>query len=168
HQPYDVYAAVREVVGVVLPSVRYEVAVTTSFSGHGLVECVPEELHQALTNIIQNAVEASPINGTAKLEITGWNEGEQVCLSVRDNGAGISQENLSKVFNAFFTTKETGRGMGLGLTIVYRVMRALGGSVDVHSEVGVGTQFTLRAPLNQGKSPRRGSRASIPPPPSPA
>lgn len=167
HQPYDVYAAVREVLGVVLPSARYEVAVTTNFSGHGLVECVPEELHQALTNVIQNAVEASPTDGTAKLEINGWNEGEQLCLSIRDNGAGISQENLSKVFNAFFTTKETGRGMGLGLTIVYRVMRALGGSVDVQSEVGVGTQFTLRAPLTQGKG-RRPGRASVPPPGPPA
>jgi signal transduction histidine kinase len=169
HQPYDVYAAVREVLSVVLPSARYEVAVVTNFSGHGLVECVPEELHQALTNIIQNAIEASPTDGTAKVEINGWNEGEQLCLSIRDNGTGISQENLTRVFNAFFTTKETGRGMGLGLTIVYRVMRALGGSVDVQSELGVGTQFTLRAPLTQGKNSRRGGpRASVPPPPPPA
>jgi signal transduction histidine kinase len=166
HQPYDVFTAVREVLSVVLPSVRYEVTVTTDFSGQGLVECVPEELHQALTNVIQNAVEASPANGTARLEIRGWNEADQLYLSIRDNGTGISQENLSKIFNAFFTTKETGRGMGLGLTIVYRVMRALGGSVDVQSEVGVGTQFTLRAPLTQSKSARRpGARASTPPPP---
>ena len=67
-------------------------------------------------------------------------------LSVRDNGPGISPENLNQVFNAFFTTKDAGAGMGLGLTIAQRVARALGGAINVQSELGAGTVFTLRVP----------------------
>ena len=146
HQPHDVFAAAREAVDVLLPSLGKVVDVQSSFEGAPLVECVPEELNQVLSNLIQNAAEAAPSDGNARLEIRGWNEDDMLCLSVRDNGPGISPENLSKVFNAFFTTKEAGAGMGLGLTIAQRVARALGGSIVVQSEVGVGTVFTLRIP----------------------
>jgi signal transduction histidine kinase len=145
HQPHDVYAAAQEAVEVLLPSLGKPVDVITSFAGEPLVDCVPEELNQVLSNLIQNAAEAAPAEG-ARVEIRGWNENGQLCLSVRDNGTGISPENLSKVFNAFFTTKEAGAGMGLGLTIAQRVARALGGSIVVQSELGVGTVFTLRLP----------------------
>jgi two-component system, NtrC family, sensor kinase len=98
-----------------------------------------------LSNLIQNAAEAAPLEG-GRVEIRGWNEDDFLHLSVRDNGTGISPENLSKVFNAFFTTKEAGAGMGLGLTIAQRVARALGGSIVVHSALQEGTVFTLRVP----------------------
>jgi signal transduction histidine kinase len=98
-----------------------------------------------LSNLIQNAAEAAPADG-GRLEIRGWNEAGMLWLSVRDNGPGISPQNLNQVFNAFFTTKDTGAGMGLGLTIAQRVARALGGSINVQSELGEGTVFTLRVP----------------------
>ncbi|HYQ16579.1 MAG TPA: hybrid sensor histidine kinase/response regulator, partial [Polyangiaceae bacterium] len=145
HQPHDVYAATRETLKVLLPSIGKTLELRTTFEGEPLVDCVPEELNQVLSNLIQNAAEAAP-SQNGWLEIRGWNEDADLFLSVRDNGAGISAENLSKVFNAFFTTKDTGAGMGLGLTIVQRVVRALGGSVNVQSELGVGTVFTLRVP----------------------
>ncbi len=148
HQPHDVYAATREVLNVLLPSIGKQLEVSTSFEGEPLVDCVPEELNQVLSNLIQNAAEAAPAkNGW--LEVRGWNEDSDLFLSVRDNGHGISPDNLDKVFNAFFTTKDTGAGMGLGLTIAQRVTRALGGSIAVQSEVGAGTVFTLRLPRLQ-------------------
>lgn len=145
HQPHDVYAAALEALNVLLPSLGKPLDVVTSFEGEPLVDCVPEELNQVLSNLIQNAAEAAPGNG-GQLEIRGYHAEGQLCLSVRDNGAGISPENLSRVFNAFFTTKDAGAGMGLGLTIAQRVARALGGSIGVQSELGVGTVFTLRVP----------------------
>lgn len=148
-QPYDVYDAVAEVLGVVLPGLDREVDVESDLSGSGLVECVPEEFHQVLTNLIQNAVEACPSDGTGRLRILGHNEGETLVLAVKDNGHGISAADLNSVFGAFFTTKDTGKGMGLGLTIAYRVVRALGGTIDVESEPGVETTFTIRVPLVQ-------------------
>jgi len=145
HQPHDVFAATRETLKVLLPSIGKPLELRTNFEGEPLVDCVPEELNQVLSNLIQNAAEAAP-SQNGWLEIRGWNEDADLFLSVRDNGTGISSENLSRVFNAFFTTKDTGAGMGLGLTIVQRVVRALGGSVTVQSELGVGTVFTLRVP----------------------
>jgi signal transduction histidine kinase len=145
HQPHDVYAATRETIGVLLPSLGKPVEVVTHFEGEPLVDCVPEELNQVLSNLLQNAAEAAPSEG-ARVEVRGWNEDGKLCLSIRDNGSGISAENLNQVFNAFFTTKDAGAGMGLGLTIAQRVARALGGSIGVQSELGVGTEFTLRVP----------------------
>jgi two-component system, NtrC family, sensor kinase len=145
HQAHDVYAAALEALKVLMPSLGKPLEVVTSFEGQPLVDCVPEELNQVLSNLIQNAAEAAPADG-GRLEIRGWNENGMVCLSVRDNGPGISAENLNQVFNAFFTTKDAGAGMGMGLTIAQRVARALGGSINVQSELGDGTVFTLRVP----------------------
>jgi signal transduction histidine kinase len=164
HQPHDVYAATREALSVLLPSLGKPLEISTSFEGEGWVDCVPEELNQVLSNLIQNAAEAAPARD-GWLEIRGWNEDSDLFLSVRDNGHGIGPDDLSKVFNAFFTTKDTGAGMGLGLTIAQRVARALGGSISVQSEIGVGTVFTLRVPrLRPGlqRQPNDEARAAEP------
>jgi signal transduction histidine kinase len=65
---------------------------------------------------------------------------------VKDNGSGIAPEDQSKIFNAFYTTKDVGRGTGLGLTIAHRVVTALGGSITVRSRVGAGSEFIVRVP----------------------
>jgi two-component system, sensor histidine kinase PhcS len=65
---------------------------------------------------------------------------------VRDNGEGISPENLQKIFDPFFTSKDVGEGMGLGLSICYRIMQQHGGRIEVRSEPGVYSEFTLRFP----------------------
>jgi signal transduction histidine kinase len=153
-QPHDLYAAALEALDVLLPSLGKPLELDASFTGEAQVNCVPEELNQVLSNLIQNAAEAAPSEG-GRLELRGWNEGSDLCLSVRDNGSGIGPENLSKVFNAFFTTKDAAAGMGMGLTIAQRVARALGGSIGVHSELGVGTVFTLRVPRLQAPSKRQ-------------
>lgn len=155
HQPHDVFAAAREALEVLQPSIGKPLEVVTSFEGNPLVTCVPEELNQVLSNLIQNAIEACPDGGTARLEIRGETRDNFLRLSVTDNGPGISPDNVNKVFNAFFTTKDTGAGMGLGLTIAQRVARALGGAITVQSEVGVGTTFTLRVPSAAPPSKRQ-------------
>lgn len=153
-QPHDVYAATREALQVLVPSIGKPLAVDVELEGEPWVSCVPEELNQVISNLIQNAAEAAPADG-GRLVLRGWNEASDLCLSVRDNGVGISPENVSKVFNAFFTTKDAGAGMGMGLTIAQRVARSLGGSIAVQSELGVGTQFTLRLPRLHPPSERQ-------------
>ena len=145
-QPYDVYAAIRDVVSLVLPAADVGVAVRTELEGHGSVVCVPEEFNQVLTNLVENAVDAVPTDGTGVVEIRGRNDGPLLVLSIKDNGVGIAQDDLPKIFTAFYTTKEVGRGMGLGLTIVRRVVTALGGTIDVSSRVGAGTEVSVRVP----------------------
>ena len=70
-------------------------------------------------------------------------------LSVRDSGAGISESDIGRVFTAFYTTKGPGRGMGMGLTITWRVVQAMGGRVDVTNAPGEGACFTVRLPICQ-------------------
>jgi two-component system NtrC family sensor kinase len=75
-------------------------------------------------------------------------EGGQAVICVSDNGCGVPKENLSKLYDPFFTTKEVGRGTGQGLAISHSiVVDKHGGDISVSSEVGVGTQFTVRLPI---------------------
>jgi signal transduction histidine kinase len=148
---YDAYQAAREVVDLVLPATGRKVEVVTSFEGDGAVECVPEELNQLLTNLIQNAIEASP-DQSGRVDVSGRVVEETLELRVKDNGHGIKPEDKQRIFTPFFTTKGPGRGMGMGLTIVWRVATSLGGTLSVESEVGKGTEFLVRLPRRQASN----------------
>ena len=145
-QPYDLFGAARDVLAMVVPTIGHKIAVTTHFEGDGSVECVPEELNQVLTNLIQNAMEAVASDGTGTVALHGTaNEGE-LTLSIDDNGVGIDPIDQDRIFAPFYSTKDVGRGMGMGLTITRRVVESLGGTVTVTSQLGRGTQFLLRLP----------------------
>jgi len=73
-------------------------------------------------------------------------EGNEISLRIVDTGTGIRQEVLSNIFDPFFTTKDKSRGSGLGLSVVHSLMQRIGGSIDVQSEMGCGTEFHLRFP----------------------
>jgi signal transduction histidine kinase len=108
---------------------------------------LPGQLSQMVTNLVTNAIDASAENkgGLITLELTSHSAG--VDLLVTDQGEGIPAEILPKVFDLLFTTKPTGSGTGLGLTIVRDIMtNVFSGTVDVHSQVGEGTTFTLHFP----------------------
>jgi signal transduction histidine kinase len=148
--PHDVFTAARQVVDIVLPATGREVTVETSFEGDGTVDCVPEELNQVLSNLVQNAIEAVA-DGTGRVVVTGRAKDGEVVLSVKDNGPGIPPEVRDRIFTPFFTTKGPGKGMGLGLTITWRVVKAIGGEIDVASQPGQGTEFVVRLPrVRQG------------------
>jgi signal transduction histidine kinase len=145
-QPYDVYAAIHDVLALLLPSTEFDVAVSTELGGDGVVECVPEEFNQVLTNLLENALHALPSDGTGAIRIRGCNQGHMLVLSIRDNGPGISGEDQLRIFTAFYTTKDVGRGLGLGLAISRRAVTSLGGTIHVMSELGAGAEFSIRVP----------------------
>ncbi len=101
------------------------------------------KLTRLVDNLINNAVEAMPRGGRLTLETRV--EGDDYVIVVGDDGEGISEENLSMIFRPFFSTKQT--GMGLGLTYCKEVAEAHEGSISVSSEMGVGTVVTVRLPL---------------------
>ena len=107
------------------------------------IEIDPKYVRQALLNIIENAFAA--MNGGGKLTVTLKQEGNYLVLRIKDTGGGISNELLSKIFEPYFTTKAT--GTGLGLTVVYKVMKEHNGEIHVESEIGKGTCFTLSFPV---------------------
>lgn len=111
----------------------------------------PAQIEDALLNLIINAIEALDSNGQVTVRVARSKEEsadefeEQAIVEVSDNGRGISDEDITQIFNPFFTTRPS--GTGLGLPAVRRIARAHGGSVDVSSTPGKGSTFTIRLPL---------------------
>jgi CheY-like chemotaxis protein len=100
-------------------------------------------------NLVANARDAMPKGG--ELAIATRTEGlDQVVLTVRDTGSGMDASVQAHIFDPFFTTKEVGKGTGLGLPIVLDIVRRIGGSIDVESDPGEGTTFTIRLPVHDG------------------
>ncbi|MES2737692.1 MAG: ATP-binding protein [Verrucomicrobiota bacterium] len=99
---------------------------------------------QILINLIQNSLDALQAHPAPELSIRTTREGEDLLLHVRDNGSGIPEDHLQRIFDPFFTTKEVGQGMGLGLSLCYRMMQGMNGSITATSQVGSHTEFTLR------------------------
>jgi len=102
-------------------------------------------MKQALLNIVKNAIAAMPQGGT--LRIATLRKGGMLLLMVSDTGVGIPEENLEKIFEPYFTTREF--GSGLGLTLVYKIVKEHLGDIAVSSKVGQGTTFTLSFPIPQ-------------------
>jgi signal transduction histidine kinase len=100
-----------------------------------------DQLQQVFTNLTLNAIQA--MSGGGKLTLRTSMENSQVKIDVQDTGSGISKENLSKLFTPFFTTKEKGKGVGLGLAVVQRIIERHKGRIQVQSEEGKGTTFSI-------------------------
>ena len=98
-------------------------------------------------NLLTNAIFA--MDGQGTLTITTAREGDEVVLRFTDTGDGIPPENLEKIFDPGFTTKGVGVGTGLGLSICYRIVQDHRGTIEVSSEVGKGTEFTVRLPISR-------------------
>ncbi len=105
------------------------------------------ELEQVLANLVTNAVDAMPRGGTVTIE--AMRDGDAVLLNVRDDGCGISPDDLDRVFQPFFTTKPVGQGTGLGLSVVYGIVRGWGGRIHVESTVGRGTTVAVHIPVSR-------------------
>ena len=158
--PVDLWEAVRTVAGVVLPATGRAVEIDVALEGDGTVECVPDELTQVLSNLVQNAIEAAP-EAAGRVRIRGSVEDDAVVLSVQDNGPGIPAEVRARLFTPFFTTKGPGRGMGLGLTIARRVVQSLGGTLAVASPPGAGAEFVVRLPRRQPQRVEKGGATPV-------
>lgn len=105
----------------------------------------PSELQQVFVNLIINAVQAMNARGTLTLS-TGV-ESSHITVSIQDTGPGIAPQDLARVFAPFFTTKENGRGTGLGLYIVRTIVNKYGGTIEPTSQLGKGTTFRIQFPL---------------------
>jgi len=141
----DVFALTRDVAAVVGPATGGGVAITLDLVGEAQVSGLADALQQVVSNLVQNALEAAPREGGA-VRVEGRRDGDWVTLQVSDNGPGVAPDDRARIFRPFFTTKEAGRGMGMGLSIVWRVARAHGGTVAVGEADGGGARFTLRLP----------------------
>jgi len=108
------------------------------------------KLQQVLINLLLNARDAMPSGGLLEIE-TSMND-SMVLVDIRDTGVGISQENIKRIYDPFFTTKSTGNGTGLGLAVTYGIIQEHGGRIFVDSTPGKGTHFRLKLPTQQALS----------------
>jgi len=109
------------------------------------------QLVQVFINLIVNAIQA--MSEGSKLTISTSDDGDWVRVSVRDTGCGIPPENMDKLFTPFFTTRGEVKGVGLGLAVSYGIVERHGGRIDVRSEVGKGSTFTVVLPAYKGEEP---------------
>ncbi len=108
------------------------------------IDCYGGQINQVLMNIIDNAIFA--IKDTGDIFIRTKDVDKNVVIEIEDTGTGIAKENIEKVFEPFYTTKGVGEGTGLGMSISYKIVESHGGKIDIDSELGKGTKFTITLP----------------------
>ncbi|MGC9502182.1 ATP-binding protein [Baaleninema sp.] len=123
-----------------------------------IVECYPSELNQVWMGLLANAIDAvmeGDLEDPTIVVATDRLNPEMVRVTIADNGSGMSPEIRQKVFDPFFTTKPVGKGTGLGLSICFRIVEKHGGSIELQSQSGEGTQVTVTLPLRRSSAKKR-------------
>ena len=152
HSPSDLNHALQTTLLVASNEYKYLAKVYTDFAELPDVVCNVGELNQVFLNLIVNAAHAIHDAGkdltSGEIRISTARAGDSAVIRISDNGCGVPPENLARLYDPFFTTKEVGRGTGQGLAIAHSILvDKHGGDISVQSEVGVGTEFTLRLPV---------------------
>lgn len=143
---FNVNEGVSATLIIARPQLR-NVSVERRFGEIPSITCSPSQINQVLLNLVTNAAQAMD-KPEKKIVITTRREGmEAIAIEVTDNGKGIAPDALAKIFDPFYTTKEIGKGTGLGLSIAYKIVAQHGGRIDVKSQPGMGTSFTVILPL---------------------
>lgn len=145
-KPNIVITDLREIVREILSTIRIPKKIKVSINIEDAFSAFPIDpvlIKRVLTNLIMNAIQAMDDKGL--LRINAYTKGNDAFISVQDTGIGIPEENLSKIFQPFFTTKA--KGQGLGLAVCKRIIETFQGSITLNSKVGKGTTFTIKLPF---------------------
>lgn len=146
-QMVDLHKGLDSTLNVVWNEVKFKADVVKQYGDLPDVECIGSQLNQVFMNLIINAVHAVENRGTIWLETGTRND--WVFVRVRDDGCGIAPENFKRLFEPFFTTKPVGSGTGLGLSVSYSIVGKHHGRIEVQSEPGQDTSFTVWLPIRQ-------------------
>ncbi len=130
----------------ILTSYNDDIKLDKKYSALPLIKAKPEEIQQIFVNLLTNAVQA--MEGKGELAISTEKKNGNVLVKIIDTGPGIPKEYLSKIYDPFFTTKEQGKGTGLGLNIVHQLVLKYGGKINVATREGEGTTFSLTFPTS--------------------
>jgi len=159
-EPTDINALCDEYLRLAYHGLRakdksFNATMKTDFDqGIGKINIIPQDIGRVILNLITNAFYA--VNEKSKQNITGYEpivdvstkkEGNKVLITVKDNGSGISKSIVDKIFQPFFTTKPTGQGTGLGLSLSYDIVKAHGGEIKVETKENEGTGFLIILPF---------------------
>jgi len=159
-EPTDINALADEYLRLAYHGLRakdklFNAAMKTEFdSSIGKINIIPQEIGRVLLNLINNALyavaERQKEEGAGyepKVTVSTTKKNDKVFISIADNGKGIPRNILDKIFQPFFTTKPTGEGTGLGLSLAYDIVKAHGGEIRVETKDGQGSEFVLQLPI---------------------
>jgi len=149
----DLHEGLESTLTLVHHELKNRIEVVREYGDIPPISCHPNQINQVFMNMLVNASQA--IKGEGTITIRTFRQGDIVNVQFSDTGTGIPPENVSRIFDPGFTTKGVGVGTGLGLSICFKIVQDHGGSIDVESEVGKGSTFTIRLPL--GKDTKAGA-----------
>jgi PAS domain S-box-containing protein len=124
-----------------------EIKIHTDYAAElPFLSCDFKRLQQAFVNILWNAIEAMPEGGTLTVTTNFDRAKDRIEIQVSDTGVGIPEDDVERIFEPFFTSKADGKGVGLGLSVAYGIIRQHQGEIHIHSKVGEGTRFSIQLP----------------------
>jgi signal transduction histidine kinase len=148
-QSMDINKGLESTLNVVNNELKYKATLYKKFGDIPLVNAYPQQLNQVFMNILVNAAQA--IEKKGDIHIVTQKKDDSVEIEISDTGCGIDPKNLTRIFDPFFTTKDVGKGTGLGMNIAYNIVKKHDGTIDVRSEPGKGTTFTIRIPTEKAQ-----------------
>jgi len=147
-QCVDIHGGLESTLNVVWNEIKYKAEVVRDYAPLPAVECLPSQMNQVFLNLLVNAAQAIADHGVITLRTRA--EGDWVSIDIQDTGCGVPPEIRDRIFDPFFTTKPVGKGTGLGLSVTYGIIEKHGGRIELSSEPGHGTTFTIHLPIRQG------------------
>ncbi|MBI1905467.1 MAG: histidine kinase [Rhodocyclales bacterium] len=145
----DLHAGLDSTLNVVWNEIRFRADVVREYGELPLVECRPSQINQVFLNLLINASQAIPEQEHGSITIRSGCSDAEAWVSISDTGIGIPPEVVSRIFDPFFTTKPVGKGTGLGLSLSYGIIDGHGGRIEVDSQPGRGSTFTVWLPLKR-------------------
>ncbi|MDY6905280.1 MAG: ATP-binding protein [Thermodesulfobacteriota bacterium] len=167
---------IKEALQLLRATIPATIDIQKEFKSNAAIMADPGQIHQVILNLCTNAAHAIGDNkGTIRVVLedfgaddafvsqhAGMKTGKHLLLRISDTGCGISPEALDQIFDPFFTTKSTGEGTGLGLSVVHGIVKNMGGTITVYSEVGKGTTFNVIVPcIEQNDVKARADEATL-------
>ena len=156
----DLHRGLESTLNIVANELKFKAQIVRRYGELPLIECLPAELNQVFMNMLMNAGQAIWERG--HIVVSTGTSGDQVWVSIQDDGQGIPPEVLPRIFDPFFTTKAVGSGTGLGLSISYGIVRKHHGSIEVESAPGRGTTMRITLPVQQPKSQEAAAESVAP------
>jgi len=142
----NINLSINDALKLTMNELKYKCDIKKELSDLPEISCRRDQLTQVFINLLINASHAIKDHGT--ITIRSRLEQELVIVSISDTGTGIPEQNMSRLFDPFFTTKDTGKGTGLGLAISFNIIEEHQGEIQVESQKGKGSTFTIRIPVN--------------------
>jgi len=144
----DIHKGIDSTLNIANNELKYKTEVIKEYGDIPEVECIASQINQVIMNVLVNAAHAIDDHGIITIK-TAMNNDKGVFIKISDTGKGIAKENIRRIFDPFFTTKPVGEGTGLGMSLCYSIIEKHSGSIDVESEEGKGTTFTINLPIKQ-------------------